>query len=86
MNNITTPKASTTVLAAPRPESVTLITTSQNNVNQLASTGSVSRSTAVDPFVPNLGVKLNRDGTARMPASSTVAGTGNYRQPTRGSV
>jgi hypothetical protein len=81
--NITTPKASTTVLAAPRPESVTLITTSQNNVNQLASTGSVSRLSAVDPLTPNLGTQLNSDGTARLPTQPTTLKTGNYRQTFR---
>ena len=78
--NITTPKASTTVLAAPTPETVTTVTASQNNVNQLAPTGSVSRLSAVDPFTPNLGTQLNSDGSARLPTQPTTLKTGNYRQ------
>jgi hypothetical protein len=80
--NITTPKASTTVLAAPTPETVTIVTASQNNVNQLAPTGSASRLTAVDPFTPNLGTQLNSDGTSRLPTQPTTLKTGNYRQRT----
>ncbi len=80
--NITTPKASTTVLAAPTPETVTIVTASQNNVNQLAPTGSVSRLSAVDPFTPNLGTRLNSDGSARLPTQPTTLKTGNYRQRT----
>ena len=78
--NITTPKASTTVLAAPTPETVTIVTASQNNVNQLAPTGSVSRTTAVDLLTPNLGTQLNSDGSARLPTQPTTLKTGNYRQ------
>ena len=81
--NITTPKASTTVLAAPTPETVTIVTASQNNVNQLAPTGSVSRLTAVDLFTPNLGTQLNNTGTARVVTQLTTLKTGNYRQAFR---
>lgn len=83
INNILTPKASTTVLAAPRPESVTLISTSENNVNQLATTGSVSRTTATELFKPNLGAQLNNAGTARLVTPPSTLNNGNYRQAFR---
>ena len=77
---IVTAKASTTVLAAPTPENVTTVTSSQNNVNQIAPTGSVSRTTAVDLLTPTLGAQLNNAGTARLVTPPTILKTGNYRQ------
>ena len=80
VNNILTPKASTTVLAAPTPETVTIVTASENNVNQLAPTGSVSRTTATELFKPNLGAQLNNAGTARLVTPAVTLKSGNYRQ------
>jgi len=82
-SGIVTAKASTTVVAAPTPETVTTVTASQNNVNQLAPTGSASRTTVVELFKPNMGVQLNNAGTARLVTPPTTLNNGNYRQAFR---